>query len=240
MAKSTRNRRVLDRSVIVQAAVTIADQEDMAALTVRRLAQELGVPPMTLYGYMAGKDEILDAMADSIMGSYRLPDISPTANARDAFIAVTTSFTALLRAHPSVARLLTMRVTDSPDALDGAMEKILDRFIVVGMPPELAVRAYGAMMHYALGTVLYQVPRPWGDGSAAMEAARSKRTAFYLSLDPVRFPRLHELADELPVLPGPQQFDSVLAAIADGLGLDGLPAPDAARGSIHKKSALEG
>lgn len=239
MAKTTSTRRVLDRSVIIKTAVAIADQEDMAALTVRRLAKELGVPPMTLYGYMAGKDEILDAMADSIMGSYRLPAMDLNTNARATFIAVTTSFTALLRAHPSVARLLTMRVTDSPDALEGAMEKILDRFVVVGMPPGLAVRAYGAMIHYALGTVLYQVPRPWGEDSAGTETARNNRASFYRSLDPVRFPRLHELADELPVLPGPDQFESVLTAIADGLGLGRLPVPDATRDPNRAEILLE-
>jgi len=218
--RSDRPRRALDRSTIARTAVEIADREDLAALTIRRLAQELDVPAMTLYGYVANKDEILDAMADSIMGSYALPPLTPDTTAHDAFVAVTARLAELFRRHPSVARILTMRVTNSPDALDGAMEQILDRFLVVGMPPELAVQAYGAMMHYALGSVLYQLPRPWGDGTTQDRPDRAARVEFYRSLDAERFPRLRALSDVLPTLPSKRQFECGLDALATGLALD--------------------
>jgi len=213
-----RVRRVLDTELIVKAAIAIADQEDLAALTMRRLAQDLDVATMTVYGYFDNKEQILDAMADSIMGGFDAPIDAEDATPRAVFVSVTTAFAELLRTHPSVARLLTMRVTDSPLALDGSMEKILDRFIASGMDGLTAVRAYGAMMQYSLGNVLYQLPRPWGDLPA--EETRVTRSTFYRSLDAERFPRLNELADLLPGLPSTQQFLVGVLAIADGLGLE--------------------
>lgn len=225
-----RPRAAIDRASIVAAAVRIADEEDLEALTMRRLARELAVGTMTLYGYFANKDEILDAMADSIMGSYMLPPRAAHDDAREVFIAATSTFTVLLVEHPSVARLLTMRVTDSPVALDGSMEKILHEFLDAGMSEETAVTAYGVMMHYALGSALYRIPRPWGDPSDQTARSRSSRVWFYRSLDAERFPRLHELAHLLPNLPGQKQFVAGLEAIADGLGLSpratDVPDPD--------------
>ena len=212
-----RVRRVLDTDLIIRAAIAIADQEDLAALTMRRLAHDLEVATMTVYGYFANKDQILDAMADSIMGGFDASVDAIDTSPRATFVSVTTAFMALLRAHPSVARLLTMRVTDSPVALDGSMEKVLDRFLRSGMDAPTAISAYGAMMRYAIGSVLYQLPRPWGDQES--DDARSTRSDFYRSLDETRFPRLNELADLLPSLPSTGQFDVGVEALADGLGL---------------------
>lgn len=214
---ATKARRAApSRSEIVEAAVRIADAEDLGALTMRRLANDLGLPPMTLYGHFANKDEILDAMGDSVMGGFEPPPTRAGDAPRETFLRVTEAFLALLHQHPCVARLLTMRVTDSPGALDGAMEKILDRFLEVGMQPEEAVRAYGAMMTFSLGSVLYRLPRPWGQDDDAAVEARADRASFYRSLDPRRFVRLHQLSDLLPQLAAPDQARAQLEMLADG------------------------
>ncbi|MFK0118995.1 TetR/AcrR family transcriptional regulator [Streptomyces sp. NPDC090994] len=58
----------VDRGRIVTAAVALADAEGLAGLSMRKVAAELHVSPMRLYGYVATKDELLDLMADSVYG----------------------------------------------------------------------------------------------------------------------------------------------------------------------------
>jgi AcrR family transcriptional regulator len=63
----------LSRHGIVAAAVAIADAEGLGSVTVRNVSAALGAGPMRLYGYVAGKDELLDLMADEVYGEIVLP-----------------------------------------------------------------------------------------------------------------------------------------------------------------------
>lgn len=61
------------RQRLLGSAIAIADTEGLAAVSMRRLAAELGVGPMSLYRYVANKDELLTQMADEVFGTLRLP-----------------------------------------------------------------------------------------------------------------------------------------------------------------------
>src|SRR4029450_111820 len=63
--QTERPRSPLSRERIVGAAVALADREGVESLSMRRLAQELGVVPMALYKHVASKDEMLDGMVDA-------------------------------------------------------------------------------------------------------------------------------------------------------------------------------
>ncbi|MEJ2869864.1 TetR/AcrR family transcriptional regulator [Actinomycetospora sp. OC33-EN08] len=196
----------------MDAALAIADSEaDLDRLTVRRLAADLDVGVMTLYGYFRNKDEILDAMGDRILGSMAFPDEVDTEPAA-ALRTLGLAFLAMMREHPSVVRLLATRVTDSPAALVGAMEGVLHRLAAAGITGPLAVRCYGFLITYALGFSAYETPRTWGRAGDAGDAAeaRRRRSHFYAGLDRDRFPHTVDLAAELPALPTDEQF-------ADGL-----------------------
>ena len=58
----------LNRDRVLAAAVELADEVGIEALSMRRLAQELGVVPMALYKHVANKEELLDGMVDAIVG----------------------------------------------------------------------------------------------------------------------------------------------------------------------------
>ncbi len=66
--------RSLSRERVVQAGITIADREGLAALAMRRVAAELGTATMSLYRYVRGKDDLLMEMVNSVFGRYPLPD----------------------------------------------------------------------------------------------------------------------------------------------------------------------
>lgn len=194
---------------IIEAALRIADVEaDLDQLTVRRLASELNVGTMTLYSYFRSKENILDGMADHVLGRMPLPD-GPDATPADAIRVVARTFLAMMREHPSVVRIFSTRVTDSRAALRGAMEAVLDRLVAAGIPGELAVRCYGFLITYTIGFVSYQIPRSWGgdpDSDEDLAEARRQRVHFYKGLPATEFPHMVDLADTLIDLPSDAQY----------------------------------
>ena len=66
-------RRPLSRKRVLDAAIALADDGGIDALSMRRLARELGVEAMSLYNHVANKDEILDGIVEVIAGETELP-----------------------------------------------------------------------------------------------------------------------------------------------------------------------
>ncbi|MFW3171610.1 TetR/AcrR family transcriptional regulator [Geodermatophilus sp. CPCC 206100] len=197
----------LSPEVILEAALRISDAEnDLSGLTVRRLAAELGVGTMTLYSYFRGKEELLDSMADHVLGRLELPEPEPEEDPATALRVVSRVFLDLMRSHPSVVRLFATRVTTSPVARRGAMEAVLERLVSAGIPGPLAVRCYGFLITYAIGFASYQAPRPWGRPGGEGEELRRQQRHFYAAMPADDFPRLVELSDRLVELPSDEQY----------------------------------
>ena len=66
-------RPALSRERVLEAAIALADEAGIGSLTMRKLAQELGVEAMSLYYYVAKKDEILNGIVDIVIGEIELP-----------------------------------------------------------------------------------------------------------------------------------------------------------------------
>lgn len=211
--------RTLSAPLIARQALALADERGLEKLTVRSLASALGVGTMTFYGYFRSKEEILDAMADEALGSLALPEGEPDETPRQAIENVARAFRSLMVEHPSIAQILSSRITDSPQARRGAMEVVIDRLMRSGIPGALAVRSYGFLMVHALGFASYQTPRPWARGTSTETSdeaeLRRQQHHFYGSLPLSEFPRLVELRDELIELPGEAQFDFGVACLCD-------------------------
>src|SRR3954454_10230669 len=104
----------LDR--VVAAAVELADAEGMAALSMRRLARELGVAPMTLYGHVPGKGELADLMHDAVLAElYR--DDEPAGNWRARLDTVARANFQLFRRHPWAVDLAGGRPPPGPQRM---------------------------------------------------------------------------------------------------------------------------
>ncbi|MDP9821822.1 TetR/AcrR family transcriptional regulator [Nocardioides massiliensis] len=212
--------RALNAEMIARQALTLADEGGLEKLTVRSLANALGIGTMTFYGYFRSKEEILDAMADEALGSLQLPEGPPDESPRQAIESVASAFRGLMRDHPSIAQILSSRVTTSQRARRGAMEVVIDRLMRSGIPGPLAVKSYGFLMIYALGFAGYQAVRPWGsDGAPADEVdeseLRRQQRHYYAALPRAEFPRLVELRDELIELPGEEQFRFGVSCLCD-------------------------
>jgi AcrR family transcriptional regulator len=144
----TPRRTPLNRARVLQAAVVLADEVGLDALSMRRLADNLGVVPMALYKHVANKDELLDGMVDVLIG-----EIAPAAPGGDWKRAVRqrvlSARKALLR-HPWARQVLESRTTRTPTVL-GYMDEFIGLFLAGGFSVDLTHH----VMH-ALGS------RMWG------------------------------------------------------------------------------
>ena len=186
------NRVTLTPRTVVEVALTLAESEGLEALTIRRLAKELGVTPMALYWHFRSKDELLDGMAARI---FEEVDLSVDASAawQEQLRALLGSMLGVLRAHPSAAILLSTRTASSEGSLR-ATEVALGILRRGGFSPTEATQ----VARHALSTVVNLVGGEPGvvarDESGEMVDARRRARIFLESLPPERYPRLVEAA----------------------------------------------
>ena len=95
-------RPVLSAQRIATTAVGIADAGGLQAITMRRLAAELGVAPMAAYRHVSGRDDVLELMVDLVYGEVDVPD---GAGWRETMRALATGIRALVLKHPWLTRL---------------------------------------------------------------------------------------------------------------------------------------
>jgi AcrR family transcriptional regulator len=112
-----RRRRdtTLTRDRIVRAAVTLADAEGPAAVTMRRIAMELGVGVMSLYWYVADKEQLLDLMLDVVEGESGISEVSVDRQAD--FRRIAGQRRRALLNHPWVLHFMSGREHVGPNAL---------------------------------------------------------------------------------------------------------------------------
>lgn len=101
-------RRTLDLDAVVEAAIALADAEGLAAVTMRQVAQRVGVAPMSLYTYVPAKAELLDLMLDAVYA--RMPRTDTSGRPwRERLAVVADENRALYAAHPWAAAVSTLR-----------------------------------------------------------------------------------------------------------------------------------
>ncbi|MGW0466172.1 TetR/AcrR family transcriptional regulator [Streptomyces sp. NPDC003027] len=104
------------RDDIVAAAVRIADEDGIDALSMRRLAADVGCGTMSLYNYVPRKEDLYELMVDAVSGEYVLPD-PPSGDWRADMFEMGRQARAILRRHPWVIRLMTTGYAYGPNAL---------------------------------------------------------------------------------------------------------------------------
>jgi AcrR family transcriptional regulator len=214
--KGRNGSRTLTTEAIVEMAVRICDTERIDSLTIRRLASELGVGPMTLYSYFRSKDEILDGVADHVLGSFQVPEVDGH-DAAETIRALAHALLGMMRRHPSVVYLMASRTTTSAKSMKSAMDDVIGCLRTAGFGGDAAVRVYAALMIYALGFASYQLPRQWGLAGGEATELRRQRTHFYASLPRDEFPNLVELSPMVTTMASDEQFEFGLDALVAGL-----------------------
>jgi AcrR family transcriptional regulator len=166
-ASTTKERAPLSRELVLQAAVALAAREGIEALTMRRLADELGAGAMSLYHYVPNKDELLDGMVDIVFGEIEPPSTDldwKTAMRRRAI-----STRAALNRHRWAVGLMESRTAPGPASLR-VHEAILGCLREGGFSVEMTIQAYSVQDAYIYGFALQEKSLPFEDaeGGAAV------------------------------------------------------------------------
>ncbi|MEU2730161.1 TetR/AcrR family transcriptional regulator [Streptomyces griseoviridis] len=217
-----------DRGRIVAASAALADAEGLAGLSMRKVAAELSVSPMRLYGYVATKDELLDLMADFVYGEIAdaLDDRAGWEEALRA-IAVATRDRALR--HEWFVELIGGRPHLGPNAL--TVMEATAAALARALGPEDGDRlmaALGVFNAYLIGTVRNEVTERRLDRVGGTDEKRWRESVGdYLGrqLATGRFPTMERvLADG----PGAETDETFAAEV--GIIIRGLTAPGERRG----------
>jgi AcrR family transcriptional regulator len=201
------------RQRALEVAVALADAGGISSLTMRRLAQELGIEAMSLYHHVANKDDILDGMIDIVFSEIELPPTSTdwkTAMRRRAHSARTA-----LSRHPWATSLMESRAAPGPVTLrhhDAVLGCLRD----AGFSIELTAHAYSVVDSYIYGFALEEASLPFNTAEETKELAGAIMDHFAAG----EYPHLVELTTEHVLRPGydyANEFDFGLELILDGL-----------------------
>jgi AcrR family transcriptional regulator len=148
----TKDREPLSRERVLRAAIDLADAGGIESLSMRRLAQELGVEAMSLYHHVANKSDILSGIADMVVEEYELPEPGPDWKSAIRRTAIS-AYRVLLR-HPWAASLLLAGTTPSTARLR-YMDALLGTLRAAGFSVDMTDHAYHALDSHIMGFTLW-------------------------------------------------------------------------------------
>ena len=194
-------------------AIAVADAGGMAALTIRSLAEHLGVKPMSVYHHVASKSEIIDGIVDLVFSEIELP--SSSQDWRTEMRRRSASARRVLGRHPWAIPLLQSRTHPGPATLRHH-DAVLGTLRGAGFSVEKTAHAFALIDSYVFGFALSEATLPIHGPQTVREVADQ----MVASLDPAEFPHLVELSVEHILKPGydfGEEFDFGLTLILDGL-----------------------
>ncbi|WP_320780144.1 TetR/AcrR family transcriptional regulator [Streptomyces sp. CRN 30] len=195
---------LLSTDRIVSVAGRLVDAEGLAALSTRRLAAELGVSGPSLYNHFRTKDEILEAVADSVSARVDLSMFEDGRDWRTALHDWALSYRAALRDHPNIVPVLARGPGRRPAGLRVA-DAVFGALVKAGWPPDRATSIGALMRYFVMGSALGSFAGGFVDDEAAY--------------DPADYPHLgqaHLLADRQEKI-DERAFETGLTALLDGL-----------------------
>jgi AcrR family transcriptional regulator len=201
-------RSPLSREQIARVALAYLDRHGLEALSMRRLADELGVGTMTLYHYFRTKRELLDAVMDLAFAERELP--APEGDWRDQLREIATAARAVLSRHPGLVQVRVMQPILRPEALrfgELGLKVLQD----AGFPPEEAAKAFRLLFTYTFGFAAFSP-------EATAEEAREAAMAAISDLPAEYYPKLSAAVEEAAAaMGGDAVFNYGLERILDGL-----------------------
>jgi AcrR family transcriptional regulator len=205
---ASRSRLGLTHEAIVDAATELLNEHGVTGVTMRRVAERLGVGTMTLYGYFRDKDTLLDAIIDAT-GAGLVPPVlegSWKTSLRELMLALHRQ----LIEHPFLVELRLRRPIISPEAMRWT-EAALAILAQAGLSPGQAAQAFRPLFIYTFGHAAFA---PREDAADVV----SRAGAEVLSLPPDEYPLVTAAAHELAqVLVGQEPYELGLDLLLDGI-----------------------
>ena len=223
---STKERVPLSRDRVLAGAIKVADAGGIGALTIRSLAQELGVKPMSVYHYVTNKDEIIDSIVDLVYSEIDLP--VPGGDWRTEMRRRANSARRVLAGHPWATALLQSRLNPGPATLRHH-NAFIATLRTAGFSVELTAHAFALIDSYVFGFALSESALPIHGQDSAADTAASMMQFF----DAEAYPSLLEFTMEHIMRPDydfgaefPYGLTVILDALAESLPDNGGARPD--------------
>ena len=180
-----------DRDKILLAAVAIADERGLAAVSMRAVGERVGVSAMALYPHVSSKDALLDGMVDVLLAEL-LPPLDRLATGADwwtRLTAVAHEVRMLAVRHPSAFSLLLSRPSVTPDAVR-ATDVMYQALLDAGVPDAQVDRVERLVSTFVLGYAASEVNGRFSKGTLNPRARRAQ-------LSPAVIPAHHHLGERL-------------------------------------------
>ena len=204
------------RDGVVRRALEVLDEDGFDGLTMRRLAEKLGIKAASLYNHVKDKDELLALMANAICAE--IPDLDHTRPWREQAERMALQVRTVLMAHRDGARVLAATPPVGPHRLR-LIEQLLHALVGAGLSRARVVDAAFVMNSYVVGFVLDETAGYPAD-SASAKRMREEGRRWFKSLPRQQYPTLVAFADELVDAPADRRFKLGLRALLDGLQLE--------------------
>jgi len=215
----------LSKRTVTENALKLADADGLDALTIRKLAQHLGVTPMALYWHFRSKEDLLEGVAEQVWGEIDT-EVDPDAPWWAQIQAMMESLVSVLRAHPAAPQLLLEHEKRNEAALR-ATETVLEILRTAGFDATYASTIARSALWSGI-TLVMSEPGFKPELTAEERTEMQRRNQVQLAMLPTaRYPRLVECAGPMTTCDDPEfhyQFGI-------GMFVDGVRAAAARLGS---------
>jgi TetR/AcrR family transcriptional regulator, tetracycline repressor protein len=208
-------RVMLNADLIYESALGIVDAEGLDALTMRHLAEVIGVATMSLYSHVETKEDLLLGVVNRVTAEFQLPD--PEVAPWEALKSVTREFRRVALHHPKLVPLI---MRQPPTGYEGlrTLEAALDALRRAGIEPALAAQAYRLSASFAIGFVSLEC----GGFFRPVDVAAGEQVA---PIELSAVPRIAEMAPYLAEWDADAEFergmDAIIGVIAGRAGSEG-------------------
>lgn len=197
----------LTRAAVLERAAKLADADGLDAVTIRRLAQELGVTPMALYWHFKNKDELLAGLADHLLAG-----VQADRQAGDPWLtqlrAMVEALLDVVRAHPTLVELLMLIDKRHATAFTRATNDALDLLGQAGFTLEEGFWVSSYLLHGVIGLVEAQPGCPAAMTPVEADEWRRQRRLQLESLPADQFPKMVAFASTFERAPDLDRYFS--------------------------------
>ena len=201
-ARDDTERTRLSKQAVTERALALADASGPDRLTIRRLAQDLGVTPMALYWHFRSKEELIAGITDRIWGEIRT-EVDAAAPWPAQLRGLLESVIDVLRAHPSASQLLLAGEKQSESARD-VTEMALEVLHQAGFDPAQASEIARSGLYTGLMLVMSEPGYDPALTAAERTDLQRRKLVELASLPPDRYPRLVEAAGPMTACDDPE------------------------------------
>ena len=202
----------LSKERILLQALTLADSGGIEALSMRKLADALGVKAMSLYNHFANKDEIIDGLVELVIAEIEVPELAADEWKTAMLVRANSAHQALL-AHPWATQTIVSRMNIGPNIL-AYIDTTLGCLRKAGFSIDMADHIWNAMDNHIYGFTLQELNFPLQEDEYAEAAAG------FIDMIPVdKYPHMNALSRQVMAgkYNGIHDFEFGLTLILNGL-----------------------